>query len=204
MTAPTQDEDAVLAARLKRFLDVKPHHTGLVLRPDDQRTAILPWWFADESALERFEIRKHQLFCRACSGPVAPDGVYSVPLLVDYQKDPLGSLDGLATLHCPRCHDSHMVPVEKLTWPVNEEAQLGFTAYERENEIAVRVRAMQQLQQQAVMQGINPPYPYGGISQGVGQAGSLGGQQALQNVYGQMQAAKVHPATIGSRGKIYP
>jgi hypothetical protein len=127
MTAPTEYDDE---AKLRRFIRAKPHHTGHHLSPKQLKDdTAAPWWFVDESAVERYEEAHHRLFCRACAAPVPNKvGHTYTPLLVDYQKNPLTDPPVLAATHCPNCGVGEMYPIEKLTWDLNDIAVSALVA----------------------------------------------------------------------------
>lgn len=106
MTALTSDE-----LRLKRFMRVRPRHTGLGIAPNTDPGH--HWWFPHEAAVERHEEHHACLFCRECQ-TAEQGGIALAPLLVDYDKDPLKAVVAIAETVCVSCRGYSTYPVTEV------------------------------------------------------------------------------------------
>lgn len=177
MTAPTHDEDE---AKLRHFLRVKPYHTGFHLPPEARKQPIEPWWFVDESAVERYEEVEHCLFCRECNkGPIDHGHTYH-KLLIDYQADPLHSVQALCSTHCRNCGKGQMYAVEKLDWNIQNEKVVSTLL--RHTSVGRRVSDIE-----AAMESLKPyPPAHWAKQMAASQAAQAGG---LAGLLGSAQAA---------------
>ena len=164
MTAQT-DED-----RLKHFENVKPTYTGLMLNPNQRVMAREAWWYGNEAAMERQEIKTHVLHCRACMEvSTSPAGIDVRQVLVDYYDDPLGVVDAYAETHCPHCGNNVIYAVRKAWASVGVDLRVFREQMARHQEEMYRSQkqSMSGLFQQAAMQAqqgamIGAGYPQAG------------------------------------------
>ena len=160
MTAPLTDEEI----RLKRFELVKPSYTGLAIPPDDFGRDNR-WWFPYESAVERYEEHHRRLFCRDCMVPHTVGHQYA-PIMVDFEKDPLGSVVALAETCCSCCHKTQIYPVRE-AYELHDEAVslrvYGYRSLHEKREVDLhqaQLEALHSMRNQAAFQNV---YGYGGI-----------------------------------------